>query len=420
MRSWLPVAASLALTLATPAPAQSVRTWTSDSSQRWNRNSNWSGSNQPNASNEVAQFGTGAQLNPELNANNLTIRGILFSSGASSYVVGDDNGSRTLKIGNGTSGYIQNNSAANQAISISTLQFQSDATISTNAAGTLTLDSRLTGNNRDLVFDTDADVTVHGNITTGSGTLTKQGNADLHLSGANTYSGQTTVNAGAIVLEASNVFADVNRISLGTNGTLRLNDYSDTIARLSGTGNVDFGTSGAGSLTLGSGTSLFAGSFSGSGQLIIGAGATLVLGADFNNTNLAITLAGGTLQLAGYSLTAGTLNISGNSQIDFGAGAADSQLDVQGVSFTAGTLGLTVTNWADAADFFYSSTGYVQGAAPLDQIGFQGWSTADTKWQSFDHQVTPVPEPGVYGALLLGSLLAVTGARPFCRRGRAN
>ena len=86
--------------LAVAASGQTVRTWTSNSDQRWSVNGNWSGSNRPNTSSEIAQFGTGTQLNPELNANGYTVRGIRFSTGADAYTVGDDNGARTLRIGN--------------------------------------------------------------------------------------------------------------------------------------------------------------------------------------------------------------------------------------------------------------------------------------------------------------------------------
>ena len=68
--------------LAAAASGQTVRTWTSNSDQRWSVNGNWSGNNRPNTNSEIAQFGTGLQLNPELNANNYTVRGLRFSAGA--------------------------------------------------------------------------------------------------------------------------------------------------------------------------------------------------------------------------------------------------------------------------------------------------------------------------------------------------
>ena len=392
--------------LAAAASGQTVRTWTSNSDQRWSVNGNWSGSNRPNTSSEIAQFGTGLQLNPELNANSYTVRGIRFSTGADAYTVGDDNGARTLRIGNWSSGFIENLSGSDQVISIATLQFQSNSTISTTGTGTLSLSSNLTGTNRNLTFDTAADISVTGNITTGTGTLTKQGSGNLTLAGANTYTGLTTVSAGAIVLAASNVFADTGRISIASGASLQLNNLADTISRLSGAGTVDFGSAGTGQLRLDSGTSTFAGSFAGSGELIIGAGATLTLGANFTNTNLKITLDGGTLNLAGYSLTAGALSITGNSTVDFSSGGS-SVLAVDSLGFASGSLQLSAQNWADASDYFFSQTGYAQGSAPLNQVEFQGWSTADTKWQAYDSQITPVPEPATYGAWLLAGLGAV-------------
>jgi MYXO-CTERM domain-containing protein len=329
--------------------------------------------------------------------------------------VGDDNGARTLRIGNWSSGFIENLSGSDQVISIATLQFQSNSTISTTGTGTLSLSSNLTGTNRNLTFDTAADISVTGNITTGTGTLTKQGSGNLTLAGANTYTGLTTVSAGAIVLAASNVFADTGRISIASGASLQLNNLADTISRLSGAGTVDFGSAGTGQLRLDSGTSTFAGSFVGSGELIIGAGATLTLGANFTNTNLKITLDGGTLNLAGYSLTAGALSITGNSTVDFSSGGG-SVLAVDSLGFASGSLQLSAQNWADASDYFFSQTGYAQGSAPLNQVEFQGWSTADTKWQAYDSQITPVPEPATYGAWLLAGLGAVGLWRRHRRR----
>lgn len=400
--------------LAGVVTGQTVRTWTGNSDQRWNRNANWSANNQPNASNEVAEFGSGLQLNPELNANNIVVRGIRFGAGASSYHVGDDNGARTLKIGNGSSGFIENVSAIDQTVAIATLQFQSDATIST-AGGALNLISNLTGNNRDLTFSAAGAIRVTGNIATGSGTVTKEGIGELHLSGANSYTGLTTVNAGAIVLAAANVFADSAGIALAAGATLRLDDFSDTISHVTGSGAIDFGLAGSGQLTLGSGLSAFAGAFLGRGELVIGAGATLTLGSDFSNADLNIRLAGGTLDLAGHRLSAGALTVSGNSIIDFATGA-NSLLTVDSFGFDSADLLLTVQNWTDAADYFYSHAAYTQGAAPLNQVQFQGWDFADAKWQDYDSQVTPVPEPSAYGACLLGAAMVILVWRRYgCR-----
>ncbi|HWA27331.1 MAG TPA: autotransporter-associated beta strand repeat-containing protein [Lacunisphaera sp.] len=391
--------------LVVSAWGQSVVTWSSNSDQRWSRSANWSGGNRPDTSGEIAQFGTGNQLNPELNSNSYTVRGIRFGAGADSYTVADDNGARLLRIGNGSSGFIENLSSQAQAIAIATLQFQSDATLSTAGGGQLAISSNLTGSNRDLTFAATGDITVTGNIATGTGTLTKDGSGNLNLSGSNTYTGTTNIDAGAIILQGSDVFADTNRVDIATGASLRLNGYDDAIGRLTGSGSVDFG--GDGRLTLASGISYFAGAFNGSGELVVGAGATLILGADFINRDLQLTLDGGNLWLAGHEFTLGDLEVTDDSMIDFGWGGFDSTLDVLSLGFAASDLGLTVASWSDAADFFYSQAAYTQAQAPLNQVEFQGWDTGDTKWQPYDRQITPVPEPATYGAVLLAVLLGI-------------
>jgi hypothetical protein len=49
----------------------------------------------------------------------------------------------------------------------------------------------------------------------------------------------------------------------------------------------------------------------------------------------------------------------------------------------------------------------------MNQVTFNGFTAADTQWQSYDDQVTPVPEPAAYGAVLLGTLTLL-----FLRRRR--
>ncbi len=60
-------------------------------------------------------------------------------------------------------------------------------------------------------------------------------------------------------------------------------------------------------------------------------------------------------------------------------------------------------------DYFYSlstpdPSGNGAGSAPLNQFNFTGgsYTNNDTKWLPYDHQITPAPEPAVYGAVLAG------------------
>jgi len=262
--------------------------------------------------------------------------------------------------------------------------------------------------------------TAISGIVSGTGGLTKDGAGDLRLNAANTFTGNTTVNVGSLTYGTNNVLTNNNVVSLGSLGTLNLNNFTDTIGSVSGSGLLDFGSSGTGALTLSSGTSLFSGQLLGTGELVIGSGATFTLGADFTNSNLKITLAGGTLNLNGYDFTLGNLSITGNSIIDFGTAVGGSTLSVQNVSFANTGLTLNVNNWTDAVDYFLSANnpGGTQGTAPLNQIVFNSptFTGNATRWQSFDTQITPVPEPSTYGAMFVGAGLAFFGWRRWRRK----
>ena len=132
----------------------------------------------------------------------------------------------------------------------------------------------------------------------------------------------------------------------------------------------------------------------------------LALSGTFNGT---INFSGGTLRLTNSTLGVGTLNITGNTTIDF-AGSA-STLNLSNLTISAGVT-LNITNWANATDYFYASnwtgaTFDTTGTAPMNRVLFNGFTASNTRWQGYDHQVTPVPEPAFSGAFLLGVLGAV-------------
>ena len=111
---------------------------------------------------------------------------------------------------------------------------------------------------------------------------------------------------------------------------------------------------------------------------------------------------------ATLNATIGTLTLAGNSTIDF-AGTS-SQLQVTNLNLNGFTL--NITSWSNVVDFFYAQnwSGAVidtRGAAPMNQVTFNGFTASATQWQGYDSQVTPVPEPATYGALLLGALTAL-------------
>lgn len=331
-------------------------------------------------------------------------------SGANTYAGATNITAGTLALG--ASNVLANTTAVNVASGANfNLNGNSDAIGSIAGAGNVTLGTgTLTagGNNTS---------TVLSGVISGGGTLAKSGTGTLTLSGNNTYTGGTNINAGTLQLGGSEVIANNTAVTVASGATLNLNSYSETIGGLSGAGTVQLG---GGTLTVGSGnaSSTFSGAFAsgdtgtfaktGTGTLTLGSGLSLAAGT--------LVLNGGTLNLGGLTSTFGALSVTANSIIDFGTGAG-SILSLNSLTIAAGVT-LTIANWTDSVDYFYSLLS--PGAASLAQIAFTGYSASSTKWQSFDHQITPVPEPSTYGAAFMLLGLSFGAWWRFRRRTEAN
>jgi autotransporter-associated beta strand protein len=343
--------------------------------------------------------------------------------------------------------------ANNSLPSTSALTVASGATFDVNGktdtigslagAGTVTLGAGA------LTAGADNTSTTFSGVLSGTGTLTKSGTGTLTLSGssANTSSGTTTVAAGTLqlgktgavnavggnavtigdgvgaagsahlTLLAYQQIPDTAAVTINSDGRFLLNNFSEKIDTVSGLGLIDLSTSGF--LTVGThnGSSTFGGTISGTGTLIKEGSGSLTFTSAINFGGQ-LTLAGGTLALNATTLTVGTLRITGNSILDFGNSTA-SVLNATTFVIDAGVT-LTITNWANGVDYFFATnwtgaTANVRGAAPMNQVAFTGFSAASTGWQSYDQQITPVPEPSTYGALLI----AFAGAVTLWRRSRS-
>ncbi len=183
--------------------------------------------------------------------------------------------------------------------------------IEANGTGPITLTSNLTaasGSKTLVLSGTNTgsnSIAAIPNGASGSVALTKSGTGTWILTGANTYTGATTISAGTLALGSNHVFPDASAVTIGT-GTLDVADFTDT------TGTLD--VTGAATIDLGSGTIAFADSsavdWTGGTLNIIG-----TLGAKslrFGNTSNSLTPAQlALISVNGSGLGTYTLDVSG-------------------------------------------------------------------------------------------------------------
>lgn len=343
--------------------------------------------------------------------------------------------------GDGGNGALRNLSGNNSFAG--TVNLTGNTTV-TASAGSLTASGPVSLGSNTLTVSGAGNTSLSG-VVGGSGGITKTGSGTLTLSGsdANSFNGTLAINDGTVALakttgtnaigggavnlgdgagaggsavlrlDASNQIADhAGLITINADGVLQVNNFTESINTLAGTGLIDLSTSGYLGVGVNSGSSTFSGDITGTGTFAKLGSGTLTLTDDiaFNGT---FQLAGGTLSLSSLTLSANTLLVTASSTIDFGGAA--SMLDFTNLTIAAGVT-LTIQNWTNATDFFFAQnwTGAAfnsSGSSPMNQVVFSGFSANDTKWQSYDRQITPVPEPSTYGALLLGTMAAGAALR---------
>ena len=194
------------------------------------------------------------------------------------------------------------------------------------------------------------------------------------------------------------------------------------------------------------GTSTITGVLAGAGTFQFNGGSAseqLSLVTPFSASGLTLKLTGGTLLLSGAGTFAfGTIDITGNTVIDFGA--ANSTLTSTSLRIASGAT-VTVKNHAAGLDFWYASGSLVnlnaagsavtstlnppgdfQGVAPLTAISFNSSPTTGTDytgltvtWFSGTGEIRPVPEPSTYGAMLMAGCAGLFGFRRWRAKRRA-
>ena len=207
-----------------------------------------------------------------------------------------------------------------------TLTIDSGAVASTVAAATIGsgFSSLALGNGEGVFHITTGTTTINTPISvSGGGGLTKAGAGTLTLTGANTYTGQTTVNLGTLSLTTTNNALNGTTgtaLVLGNNATFNINSTTQAVSSIG---------------------------FYGSGETVSGASGTLNLGGDVTMDTTANPNAANTISLS-------TLNLNGTRT--FNVGSSNSIFTTSGTVLTTphlvvssviangtGTNGLTKT-----------------------------------------------------------------------------
>jgi len=234
-----------------------------------------------------------------------------------------------------------------------------------------------------------ADITTGNNLNVsgtlaGPGGVTVQGGGILTLSGANTYTGATDINAGTLQGGAANVFAASSAVNVAAGTTLNLNNYNQSANNLSGAGNV---TLESATLTANNNVNTtFDGVISGAGTLIKTGANTLTLsnaGSSIGNVNvnvgtLAFTQAGTFNTSGNYSTAAGaTTTLANNATLNLGGSftqASSSTLDIAiggiepEISAASATLGGTLNVTGVGSVFDNTNVGTLTSASALNNL----------------------------------------------------
>jgi len=198
-------------------------------------------------------------------------------------------------------------------------------------------------------------------IMSGAGSLVKATAGVLTLTGANTFTGGTTVNAGTLQTNAANTLPATGNLTITAPGTVDLNGNNQTIGALSGSGNI---TMGAAQLTTTTGqNTTYSGVMSGTGSLAVGGPGTLTLTTPSTFSG-GVVISGGTLQagVANVFVTAGNENITVN-----GSGVFDLNNFAQTIGTLSGSGTVTLGTAALTADSTTNSTfsGTITGTGSL-------------------------------------------------------
>ena len=239
-------------------------TWNVDAPGNWDSAPNWTPNTAfPNSSADTATFGNVITLPTTVTVDGVFAVDSLTFSSPISYTIAPLGIGNYLTLGGG--GGLQNivlTGTGSHEIS-SPLTLASNMVINQGSTGTLTLSGGVSG--------------LHN--------VVQQGTGFVILSAANSYTGSTTIQGGTMQAGAASVFSPTSDFIV--NAVLDLNDFSNTINSLSGSGSV---TTGLGTLSITNGGT-YSGTIVDNGSVVLNGGSLAVSGA-ISGSGTVVTNAG--------------------------------------------------------------------------------------------------------------------------------
>jgi len=326
-----------------------------------------------------------------------------------------------------------------------TITLTGNAEIETASGSTLAISGNISGGGNTLTVEAIGNTLFTG--INSFGTLEKTGAGTLTVTNTNTY-GTANITDGEFALGATDILSNTMDLNVTGDGNFNVGNFNETVRDINGNGTVtvnsggnlvidnlgNTGTGFKGTLDIDGTMTLNGGLISGgtgagsTGEMILTSGNTLEIASDYTFGTVGttggsdqlgtLTLAdNATLLISGNSVVnIGTLNIAGDSILDFTTGADSNTLNLGSLTFEAGAS-LTVNGWNSFGDLW--TTQNFPGAT-LDirdddtaKITFNGFTNDQTIWltSDFGSKEITVPEPSSYGALLMAFALAAWSLR---------
>ncbi len=178
-----------------------------------------------------------------------------------------------------------------------------------DAGGAIDAPTILFGAGYGVINFNQGDTLTFSNVISGNGAVNQLGTGQTVLSGVNTYTGGTTVNAGTLATLGDDRLATSGTVAVNANGTFVLGG-NQTLAAVTGAGAMQLG---ANTLTVGAGNGTFSGVISGPGAVTkIGSGIITFSGANIYSGPTTVT-AGTLVAASRTALGTGAVNLTGGT-----------------------------------------------------------------------------------------------------------